>query len=266
MKVLAISSLIMVGGAFAALGSLSASSPVNTVKVTGSQMTVSIENVVTQDVIESVQEGLSFLGDPEVVKSIKSTPVDGIFEVVLIDNKVLYTDQNVAHIFDGTLLEVQQDGLVNLTEGVMNDSRKEAMASVSRDDQIIFSPEGEVKASVTVFTDIDCGYCQKLHSEMAGYNEQGIEIRYMAYPRAGVGSESYKKIVTAWCSDDQKLAMTNLKARVPMTPVTCENPVAQQFAISQEIGLRGTPAIITDDGVLISGYRPPANLAQALGI
>jgi thiol:disulfide interchange protein DsbC len=141
------------------------------------------------------------------------------------------------------------------------------MASIKKDDFITFSPKGETKASVVVFTDVDCGYCRKLHKEIPRLNEMGVEVKYLAYPRAGIGSNSYNKIASAWCAEDRQDAMNKLKAGEEIPMNVCEsNPVAEQFNIGIQAGLNGTPAIVLDSGELIPGYMPADKLAQTIGI
>ena len=122
------------------------------------------------------------------------------------------------------------------------------------------------KTAITVFTDIDCGYCRKLHQEVPELNRLGIEVRYLAYPRAGLESESYDKIVSAWCADDQRLALTRAKTGKKIESRDCKNPVAQHFALGGAVGVTGTPSIIFEDGRLLPGYLPAERLAQQLGI
>ena len=129
---------------------------------------------------------------------------------------------------------------------------------------MIVFPAKEQKHVITVFTDIDCGYCRKLHAEMDKYNEEGITVRYLMFPRAGVDSPSYKKAVTVWCSKDQLDAMTRAKNGENLPNLTCDNPIQEEYELGQLIGVRGTPAIVMDDGGMLPGYVPAARLAKAL--
>jgi thiol:disulfide interchange protein DsbC len=129
-----------------------------------------------------------------------------------------------------------------------------------------FKPKGETRAVVSVFTDVDCGYCRKLHLEMADMNALGIEVRYLAFPRAGVGSPTYDKIVSAWCADDRNQALTDLKLGKDIPNRACPNPVAKQYELGHDIGVTGTPAIVLEDGRLLPGYMPAAELAGLLGL
>jgi thiol:disulfide interchange protein DsbC len=132
---------------------------------------------------------------------------------------------------------------------------------------IIFKPAGATKAIMNVFTDIDCGYCRKLHQEVAELNALGIEVRYLAYPRAGIPSASYDKIATAWCAQDQQQTLTKAKRGESVATAVCaDNPVAEHYALGQRIGVAGTPAIVLMDGTLIPGYQPAASFAQILGL
>ena len=131
---------------------------------------------------------------------------------------------------------------------------------------IVFAPK-QSKAHVYVFTDVDCYYCQKLHQEVPALEALGIEVRYLAYPRAGIGSDSYQKIASAWCADDPQDSLTILKAGGDIPSNVCEdNPIAQQFALGSDLGVKGTPALITEAGVLLPGYMPADKLARALGL
>ena len=124
-----------------------------------------------------------------------------------------------------------------------------------------------MRASVTVFTDVDCFYCQKLHNEVPAMNERGIEVRYLAYPRAGVGSESYRKIASAWCDKDPQEAITRLKNRQNIPENVCPgNPVADQFMLGQQAGVRGTPALVLESGEMVPGYLSAQDLAARVGI
>jgi len=115
-----------------------------------------------------------------------------------------------------------------------------------------------------VFTDIDCGYCRKLHADMDKYNAQGIRVRYLFYPRAGLRSESYRKAVSVWCADDRKAAMTAAKTGRPLPARSCVNPVADQYNLGRQLGVRGTPALVLEDGEIIPGYVPPDKLRTML--
>lgn len=202
-----------------------------------------------------------------VVTEVVATEAEGVYQVFFEGKGSVYAIGAGDFFFVGDLYRIQRDGIVNVTEQASNGPRAELIAAISEDDMIVFSPPGEVKASVVVFTDVDCGYCRKLHREVPKMNELGIEIKYLAYPRAGVGSKSYDKIASAWCADDRREAMNILKAGEEIPINVCDgNPVAKQFNIGIRAGLSGTPALVLESGELIPGYVPAEKLASTLGI
>lgn len=199
---------------------------------------------------------------------IKPSAIEGLFSVQIKNGPTLYATADGAHFLTGDLYAVEPGGFINIAEKQRESGRADIMASLVREQQIIFAAtEQPAKASITVFTDVDCYYCQKLHQEVPDLNRIGIEVRYMAYPRAGIGSGSYKKIASAWCADDQQLAMTKLKNRQTIANNVCAgNPVAEHFQLGQQLGVTGTPALLTDQGRLMPGYMPALQLARALGV
>jgi thiol:disulfide interchange protein DsbC len=199
------------------------------------------------------------------VTDVEKSPINGLYKAT-IGGSHIYTTADGQYFINGDVYQIKPGEIVNLTEKSRNGDRAKAVASVDKKDTIIFSPKDKVKKVVYVFTDVDCHFCQVLHSHMAEYNSLGIEVRYLAYPRAGLDSDSASKLVSAWCSDDRKAALTKLKLQQAIAPKTCSNPVATQYTIGQSIGLTGTPALILEDGELISGYMEPAKLAEALKI
>ncbi|MDA1075880.1 MAG: DsbC family protein [Proteobacteria bacterium] len=200
------------------------------------------------------------------VQSVSSTPLPGIFALELPGGTYLYGTADGKYLFAGDMYELTDTSLVNLAENRRSDYRRDLMEQVNVKDMVVFQPKGPTKAVINVFTDVDCGYCRKLHQEMAELNGLGIEVRYLAYPRAGVDSDSYFKIVSAWCADDQKAAITSLKLGDTIPSKTCANPVADQYELGQKIGISGTPAIVLADGRLLPGYMPAESLANAIGL
>ena len=186
---------------------------------------------------------------------------------VVIPGATLYVHETGGHFFAGDLYQIGVQGLVNVTESNRSNRRREALAALDEADMIVFSPaKGRIKATVSVFTDIDCGYCRKLHQEVPELNSLGIAVRYLAFPRAGAGSESWDKTVSAWCAEDQQLAMTQAKAGMEIDKKICANPVAQHYSLVDDFGITGTPAIIDESGNLIAGYVPALELARRLGV
>jgi thiol:disulfide interchange protein DsbC len=167
----------------------------------------------------------------------------------------------------GQLFEVTDSGFVNLTEQKRNGLRQTLLADIKPEDTIIFPAKGTERAVIHVFTDIDCGYCRKLHQEIDDINGLGISVRYLGYPRAGLGSSSHKKLQDAWCADDKQVALTELKQGDRVSSKACDSSaVADQYALGQQMGVSGTPAILTSEGRLIPGYLPAKRLARELGL
>jgi thiol:disulfide interchange protein DsbC len=192
--------------------------------------------------------------------AISETPVEGLL-MVQIAGDIVYATADGKYLIQGRVMnmETRED----LTEAAKTEVRRGILASVDASKQISFAPE-KPKYDLMVFTDIDCGYCRKLHAQMAEYNEEGIAIHYMAFPRAGVGSPSFKKAVSVWCASDPQEALTQAKAGNDPAPAQCDNPIAEQFQLGKELGVTGTPSLVMADGRMIPGYVPPAQLRQRL--
>lgn len=199
------------------------------------------------------------------VENVKPSEVPGLYEVSLKDGPTVYATENGKHFFTGDLFELAPGGFVNIAERGREQMRKERMAQVSAKDMIVFPAEGETKGSIYVFTDVDCGYCRKLHNEVPQLNKMGIEVRYLAYPRdfpRGAQSRTAPKMVSAWCAKDPQEALTKLKNSQNIANATCDNPIAEQYMLGGEMGVTGTPAIITTRGELVPGYMPAESLVR----
>jgi thiol:disulfide interchange protein DsbC len=194
-------------------------------------------------------------------EDVHPTPVAGLYEISL-GGSTGYITADGKFMLTGDLYEI--DSKTNVTEARRSVQRAKELAKVADTDTIVFAPTGQTKHTVTVFTDVDCGYCRKLHSEMAEYNKLGIRIRYAAYPRQGPGSEAWGKMESVWCSKDRKDALTHAKLGEEPKSAKCATPVAKQFELGERMGVNGTPAIMTSDGDYITGYLPPAKLLAKL--
>ena len=210
--------------------------------------------------IKQIREGVGKLisgGQPD---SIEPSVVDGLYEV-MIGPQIYYVSKDGKYLLTGKLYDIENKA--DLTTPKLAKIKIKAIEDVGEDNMVIFAPE-DYKHTVTVFTDIDCGYCRKLHSEMDKYNDLGIRVRYMLFPRAGVGSPSYDKAVSVWCADDQQEAMTLSKAGKNIEQKTCENPVMSHLELGRMVGVTGTPAVFFDDGELQPGYLPAPQLLTKL--
>jgi thiol:disulfide interchange protein DsbC len=194
---------------------------------------------------------------------IKPSSITGLLEVTF-DGTLLYATKDGRFIIQGDVYDVLRK--INVTEEQRAIVRAEALASSDPDTMIMFDvADGNPDYTVTVFTDIDCGYCRKLHREMAAYNEEGIRVQYMFFPRSGPNTESWTKANNVWCSEDRAAALTRSKSGEVLPDIECgETPVESHYNLGLAAGVTGTPAIMTDKGVLISGYVPAAQLRDRL--
>ena len=205
------------------------------------------------------------LPDGMSVQSIKESQIENLFIVDIGDLQPIYASKNGEFFFYGELYAVEGNTLQNTTKDEINLKRKSILdEALSKDDFISFKSENE-KYRVTIFTDVDCGYCRKFHSEIKDFNDLGITVNYVAFPRSGLDSISYNKIVTAWCSKDPKNTLTKMKQGIDVQLSLCQDhPVETHFLLGQKIGITGTPAIIKSDGELLPGYLPPEELLNRL--
>lgn len=179
----------------------------------------------------------------------------------VINGEILYFSADGRYVFQGELVSLESR--TNLTEQRRVSMRKDIIDGLDEKDMIIFEPE-KTAHTLTVFTDIDCVYCRKMHSEIEQYQDLGIRIRYMAYPRGGIGSESYDDAVTVWCNEDRRDAMTRAKAGEELEAKTCDNPVKAEFETGQKLGVQGTPALFMENGQMLPGYVPAERLKEIL--
>lgn len=225
-----------------------------------SSFAIAAEPAGSDPAIEKIRAQLSGkLGDVSL-DSIETSPVPGLYEV-LIGARLYYVSADGRYFIQGQMTDIETG--TNLTEAKVATARKKLIDEIGEDNMIVFG-KGDEKHTIDVFTDIDCGYCRKLHAEMDAYNDKGIRVRYLFYPRSGVASESGRKAVSVWCSEDQEEAMDKAKQGKSLEQKNCTNPVADQYALGKVVGISGTPALVLDSGELIPGYIPPARLKQLL--
>ncbi len=213
--------------------------------------------------VESGFPGLKLIG-------IEKTSLEGIVQIEMTNNgvpEVAYAAEDGSHIFSGHLIQLSPEGPpLNITEVWKSEKRIGLLTGLKNQDLVVFSPKDEAKAVIYVFTDIDCGYCQLLHKEVPEMNALGIEVRYVAWPRAGVESESGEKLRSVWCAEDQNMAMTQAKNLVSLAKAAdgCVTTLAEQFEVGIKAGVRGTPAIFLESGQEVGGYVKASELAQML--
>ena len=218
-------------------------------------------NALADDQLTAVQEKISGLFPEIQPQHVVASPIDGWY-TIRKGAIVAYVSADGRFLMQGDLIDL--DGQVNLTESARNDARRDLMADIPDERMIVFTPE-DPKYTVSVFTDIDCTFCRRLHNQMDDYLSRGIEVRYLLYPRNGPTSPAWAKAEQVWCADDRNEALTLAKLDKTFETHAC-NPaeISAHYAMGQDVGLTGTPALVLEDGTLISGYLPPAQLEQAL--
>lgn len=189
------------------------------------------------------------------------SPIPGIYELSH-GSDILYVSADGKYALDGDLYDLSNNG--NITEQRRRAARVRAIADVPESDMVVFGPR-DAKYTVTVFTDVDCAYCRELHSQIEQYNQLGIRVRYLAYPRSGPNTVSWTKAEQVWCSPDRRSALTQAKRDQPLGAKVCpNNPVASEYALGRDFQLQGTPAIVMPSGEMVQGYLSPQELAQHL--
>jgi thiol:disulfide interchange protein DsbC len=225
-----------------------------------------------QTILKKLQDARPDISFEEPRKS----PFPGLYQVQVPGGPVLYVTPEGDKFILGEPYSITETGFAKLEDPEVLKARKLAVQTLDPKQSIIFKPKTKSKSVVYVFTDVDCGYCRKLHGQMhayteagvqkPGYNDLGIEIRYLAFPRAGIPSPSADKLVSAWCAKDKQAALTKAKNNENIPTASCENPIAAQFELGGRLGVNATPALLFPDGSLQLGYIPPADMAKKLGI
>ncbi len=211
--------------------------------------------------LEAVRSKITGMFDSVEAENISPSPVPGWY-VIAQAPIVAYVSADGRYLLQGDIIDL--DTQTNVTEENRNDMRRDVLADISDDDVITFSPE-DVQYSVAIFTDIDCSYCRKLHAEIDEYLDNGIEVRYLLYPRNGPASRSWNTAEQVWCSKDRGHSLTMAKLDKSFDTQKCDSPmVSDHYRLGRDIGLSGTPAIVLEDGSLIAGYLPPAQLRARL--
>ena len=215
--------------------------------------------------IESVELKLKeMLPDSVELLSVNKTDIKGYFEVKFEGIEPLYVSEDGEYLISGDIYKITQQGLVNKSDARRNYQRISLLQELDEQEFITFEPDS-VNHTVYVFTDVDCGYCRQFHSQISEYLNLGIRVKYLAFPREGLESDSYRKITSAWCSSNPHESLTTLKLGAEIKDNMCSNnPVEKHYKLGSSIGVQGTPSIITEEGKLIPGYLPPEDLLNQL--
>lgn len=217
-----------------------------------------IEDTITERLTAAIP-GLKISG-------VRKSEADGLYEVESNNGDTIFTTEDGQYILTGDLLKVTSSGIANVSEEGRASQRVRALEEFGDEGLITYPADGTEKASIAVFTDIDCPYCRKMHDEVPRLNELGITVHYYGFPRSGPNTRSFRKYISVWCSDDQQAAMDAAKQGRDVQGQECENPVGDQFDLGGRIGVTGTPAIVLEDGNMVRGYVPSEKLAEGLGL
>ncbi len=222
-----------------------------------SSLVAADDNAELQHVRETVSGMFSGIEADDVFAS----EVDGWY-TIRKGAIIAYISGDGRYLLQGDMIDLQES--TNLSEESRNEARVKMMAAVPEDQLIVYTPD-TVRHTVSIFTDIDCTFCRRLHSQLQDYMDEGIEIRYFLYPRNGPSSESWVKAQNVWCADNRNEALTLAKLDKTFPMHECDSStVSAHYAIGQDVGLRGTPAIVLEDGTLFSGYLPARQLTEAI--
>ena len=212
---------------------------------------------------QAIRKSLQTLELEVPIESVASSPLNGLYEVKLQGGRVLYASADGQFVMQGYLFQIADGKPVNLTEKTERQGIAKLINGIPAAEMVVYPAKGETKSHITVFTDTTCPYCQKLHAEVPELNKMGVEVRYVAFPRQGLGSPGDQQLQAVWCSKDRRASLQKLMSNkeVGESP-KCANPVSKQFALGQSIGVNGTPAIVLADGQVIPGYQPAAQVAK----
>ncbi|WP_447585141.1 DsbC family protein [Pseudoxanthomonas mexicana] len=211
---------------------------------------------------DRARSAVAQLSPNATVEYIGAAPLPG-FREVIAGGQLLYISDDGRYLMQGAVLDLQAQEDLMQNSAALAQHRTRLIATIPHSEKIVFAPPN-AKYTVTVFTDIECGYCRKLHDEIAEINRQGIAVEYLAFPRMGLGSQDHKDMISVWCAPDRKRALTEAKSGKSVPARDCKNPVTMEYDVGQRIGVTGTPAIYSADGVQLGGYLPPAMLRAKL--
>jgi len=215
----------------------------------------------TEADIDHIQSMLAVHLPDIPVTSVQASPVAGLYELIS-SGQIYYVSADGKHIIDGDLIDMANR--TNLTTARKGNLHLELINDVDEKEMLVYETPEPSERAITVFTDVSCGFCRKLHAELDELLEGGVRVRYLMFPRAGIGSQAHKDLESVWCADDPQDAMTQAKAGASITAASCQNPIESHVELAEKVGLRGTPLIYLDNGEMIPGYRSAEQLVQMI--
>ena len=207
-----------------------------------------------------VRKAITTIAPDAKVDSVVPSPIPGVMAVET-SHDLVYVTADGKYLLTGSMIEVATRR--DVTEIARAAARRGLIKALTPSQMIVFAPP-HPKYTVTVFTDVDCGFCRRLHSQIADYNKAGIAVDYLFFPRTGIGGESYDKAVSVWCSANRQQALTDAKRGMPVKKLNCTNPVTMDYNLGLRFGVDGTPAIYASDGTQLGGYLTPAQMKTKL--
>lgn len=221
-------------------------------------LTTPVQAQDTEKLKQRLQERLSEIS----ISELRPAPIPGLYEMVF-GSRIAYVSADGKYMFTGELIDLDsRSNLTAIRRGGLVLKSVEAMGEAN---MIVIGP-AKAKRTLTVFTDVDCPYCARLHNEVPKLSQAGVKVRYLLYPRAGKETETYKRAVAVWCAKDRVKAVGVAKSGGKLEMKTCGNPVDEHVRLGQEVGVEGTPTVVFDDGRVIPGYAPAAELLALLGL
>ena len=211
---------------------------------------------------DRARQALQALNPQIQIDYVGASALPGFREAIVGGQVVLVSDDG-RYLVQGQVLDMETKNELTQGSPALAKYRRDLLDSIKVKDRIVFAPPN-AKYTIDVFTDVECGYCRKLHSEIAEYNRLGIAVQYMAFPRMGLGSQDHRDMISVWCSSDRKQALSDAKSGKPIAAKDCKNPVDMEYNVGQRLGISGTPAIFAPDGTQLGGYLPPQQLREAL--
>ena len=213
------------------------------------------------DVKQRISEQLQAISPDLEPEAIEPSPLPGIYQI-MVQGQVVFISEDGRYLIQGDIMDLETRQSVG--DSMENDRRRQQIEQHGEENMIVYTPEGETRHTVTVFTDIDCPYCRQMHQQLDQYLERGIAVRYIQMPRAGVDSDSYHKAVSVWCADDRHAAMDEAKDGVTLKQGECDNPVSEQLDLARSLGVNATPTFVGEDGSVYRGLVPPDDLLAQL--
>ena len=209
---------------------------------------------------QAIRDSIKMVLPDMEVDQIEESAIPGLY-TVFIGAEIFYVTEDGQYLIRGDMIDLPNK--VNLSEDKRTIARRGILKTIPDDQFITFHPD-TIEHMVYVFTDITCGFCQKLQSEIKDINERGIAVNYLAFPRAGLNTPTSKRMESVWCAENREEAFVDAMIGLEVRPQDCNNPVVEHFGLGQSMGVRGTPAIFTEDGRYLPGYMPPDDLLKAI--